>query len=201
MANSKRKCRNCGKYGRSDSGHINQNAYYCNSGCFISYAAKNVKSLAEKHKIEKEKSERKRLRKRKNELRPIKFHADRAQRAFNDFIRLRDMGLPCISCDKQDDGSHDRHASHYRSRGACSSLRFDESNVHASCAQCNTHKSGNIEQFTPRLIEKIGEKEFKRIQKAPKAKRWTREDLEEIYRKYKEKAAELKYLIKLGVVA
>jgi len=78
-----------------------------------------------------------------------------AQSAFNSYIRARDDGLPCISCD-QSSSIGQRHASHYRSVGACSQLRFNTFNVHASCAQCNGMKSGNILEYRIRLIKKLG---------------------------------------------
>jgi hypothetical protein len=80
-----------------------------------------------------------------------------AQQAFNEFIRWRDKGKPCISCDKMDDGTHQRHASHYRSVGACTSLRFNTFNVHASCMQCNSILSGNLIEYRIRLKFKLGD--------------------------------------------
>lgn len=79
-----------------------------------------------------------------------------AQTAFNKYIRVRDKGLPCVSCDKPDNGNHQRHASHYRSVGACSALRLNTLNVHASCATCNSVKSGNLIEYRIRLAAKIG---------------------------------------------
>lgn len=81
--------------------------------------------------------------------------AAEAQAAFNSFIRERDKGKPCISCDKPDNGNHQRHASHYRSVGACSSLRFNTGNVHASCSTCNGILSGNLIEYRIRLVKKL----------------------------------------------
>lgn len=83
-----------------------------------------------------------------------------AQTAINWYVRLRDKGKPCISCDKPDNGQHQRHASHYKSVGSNSALRFNLYNIHASCASCNNHLSGNILNYTPRLIIKIGQDRF-----------------------------------------
>jgi len=82
--------------------------------------------------------------------------AKEAQAAVNSYIRARDAGKPCISCDKPDNGQHQRHASHYRSVGACSSLRFNTFNIHASCATCNSVLSGNLLEYRIRLIKKLG---------------------------------------------
>lgn len=78
------------------------------------------------------------------------------QSTFNAWIRFRDSGTPCVSCDKPDSGTHQRHASHFRSVGACAELRFNSLNVHTSCSVCNNHLSGNIAGYRPRLIDKIG---------------------------------------------
>jgi len=75
----------------------------------------------------------------------------------NKYVRLRDKGKPCISCGKLDDGTHQRHASHYRSTAACSSLRFNTKNIYASCQQCNTTKSGNLIEYRISLIKNHGE--------------------------------------------
>lgn len=77
-----------------------------------------------------------------------------AQTHFNTYIRLRDAHLPCVSCGcnmqgKKGDASH-FYATTY------SFLRFNESNVHLSCVHCNQHLSGNIHEYRPRLIKRIG---------------------------------------------
>jgi len=80
-----------------------------------------------------------------------------AQAAVNAYVRIRDRGKPCVSCGKPDNGTYQRHASHYRSVGACSSLRFNLKNVYASCQQCNTSKSGNLLEYRIRLKARYGE--------------------------------------------
>lgn len=77
-----------------------------------------------------------------------------AQKAFNEFIRLRDKGKPCISCSRIHNGQI--HAGHYRSVGAAPQLRFNQFNCHAQCAPCNNHKSGNAIEYRINLVKKIG---------------------------------------------
>ena len=79
-----------------------------------------------------------------------------AQASVNKYIRARDKGRPCVSCGKPDNGQHQRHASHFRSVGACSSLRFNTWNIHASCMQCNSILSGNLIEYRIRLKDKVG---------------------------------------------
>lgn len=92
----------------------------------------------------------------------ITDHKKDTQTIFNNYIRLRDAKKPCISCG-QSPNQGQRHASHYRSRGAASQLAYNFLNCHASCAQCNGAKSGNITEYriklaqilTPRQLEAI----------------------------------------------
>ena len=79
-----------------------------------------------------------------------------AQAEVNKYVRLRDAGLGCISCDKPANWGGQWHASHFRSVGAASSVRFNLWNIHKSCSVCNNWKSGNLSEYEPRLREKIG---------------------------------------------
>lgn len=76
------------------------------------------------------------------------------QKVFNQFIRLRDKDLPCISCGRYHQGQW--HAGHYKTVGSSPELRFCEENVHKQCSPCNNHLSGNIVNYRLGLIEKIG---------------------------------------------
>jgi 5-methylcytosine-specific restriction endonuclease McrA len=110
--------------------------------------------MAAKQRIKTRKAETKT---RKDKIKTKTQWLTEAQAAFNQYIRARDHGLSCISCGKPDNGTHQRHASHYRSVGACSSLRFNLKNVYASCQQCNTSKSGNLLEYRIRLKARYGE--------------------------------------------
>jgi hypothetical protein len=79
-------------------------------------------------------------------LKTITDHKRDTQAIFNQYIRLRDMHKPCISC-QQSPYQGQRHASHFRSRSAASQLSYNFLQVRASCAQCNGSKSGNISEF------------------------------------------------------
>lgn len=122
---------------------------FCNVDCATKCGMERAQKSAEKRK-------RKEVREAKERIKTRTELAREAQAAVNAYVRLRDMGKPCISCDKPDDGTHQRHASHYRSVGACSSLRFNLKNIYASCQQCNTAKSGNIIEYRIRLVNRYG---------------------------------------------
>jgi len=150
-----------------------------------------VNTARKTRKREEAKAAREAKAKRRAERDAVKTRSEwtkEAQQAFNRYIRLRDKGLPCISCDKIDDGSHQRHASHYRPAGIATALRFHEHNVHASCAQCNSHKSGNLVEYRIRLVKKIGKDAVKYLESQNATHKWDIDDLKEIKSMYKEKA-------------
>lgn len=153
---------------------------YCSVKCLAEHQAENrIKA--------QERKERKVMREAKEKIKTRKDYLDEAQKWVNKYIRIRDAGKPCISCGKPDDGTHQIHASHYRSRGACSSLRFHEDNIHASCAQCNTMKSGNILEYRIGIIKKIGEDRVKWLESQPKSYKWTIDEAKAITKEYKDK--------------
>ena len=142
-------------------------------------------------RVKAKKKQKKKDKQRLDDLQPVSHWLDKAQTVFNAYIRERDKGNGCISCGTTD--APEWCAGHYRSRGAASHLRFDESNVHLQCNhRCNQRLSANIEKYRPRLIEKIGLDEVLRLENDNKPKKWTREEAEEIRKKYAKKLKELK---------
>ena len=71
--------------------------------------------------------------------------------------RLRDKDDGCISCHLPSTWGGQWHGSHFRSHGAASAVQFHLWNIHKSCSSCNRDKGGNLENYLPRLIEKIGQ--------------------------------------------
>ena len=119
-----------------------------------------------------------------------------AQFWVNKFIRLRDSSNYCISCEKVMNeggyiGAGGVHAGHYRSRGACPELRFNELNIHAQCAQCNNERSGNIAEYRIRLIKKIGLDKVEWLEGPHEPAKYTIDDLKELIIKYKAKCKDL----------
>lgn len=137
----KRRCRNCRKEARFLFG--------LTPACSVECAAIIGRKTADKSKAAKQKADRERVKTRRELM-------TEAQRAFNAYVRARDAGKPCISCGRPDDGLHQRHAGHFLSVGSHLELRFEESNCHAQCSQCNNHLSGNLLGYRPALIERIG---------------------------------------------
>jgi hypothetical protein len=115
-----------------------------------------------------------------------------AQIIFNTYIRLRDKGKPCISCDKPY-REKDINASHFYSVGAYPNLRFNEDNVHNSCIRCNKDLHGNINEYTLRLPNRIGiERYNKLVEDRNKPLKLSIDEVKELILIYRQKIKELK---------
>ncbi|MDP0496395.1 MAG: recombination protein NinG [Verrucomicrobiota bacterium JB024] len=179
-----RKCRSCGEPYTPRS--TTQRA--CSPRCALKLAGKEREKRERAAAAERRKLDRLAL----ERLKSRSDHMREAQVAFNAWVRERDHGRPCVSCDRPDDGRHQRHASHYRSRGACPELAFEPLNVHASCAQCNSMKSGNIVEYRIRLRERIGDDALEWLEGPHPAPKYTIEELNEIKARYRRLTRELK---------
>lgn len=159
--------------------------------CHTYHCALIVEQKKRLKRAKKEKKEyRAETRRMKEKIKTLTEYLNEAQKEFNKYIRLRDRDEPCISCGTMKTNLQ-YHASHYRSVGACSSLRFNELNVHKSCSVCNNHKSGNISEYRIELCKKIGVFNVEWIESQPKMHRWTVEDAKEIKLTYRKKIKEI----------
>ena len=102
------------------------------------------------------KAERADTKRRKEAAKPRSQWLKEAQAVVNRYVRLRDAKLGCVSCDKSATWGGQWHASHFRSVGAASAVRFNLWNIHKACSICNNWKSGNLSEYEPRLRERIG---------------------------------------------
>ena len=122
----------------------------CSYKCALDYArGKMAKKVKAENKVVKERMKTK------------SQHLKELQTIFNKFIRLRDKGQNCISCDAKIKGNG--HASHFFSVGSNPALRFNEFNVHSSCSQCNTHLHGNLVEYSLRLPDRIGQGNYDKL--------------------------------------
>lgn len=87
---------------------------------------------------------------------PVKVLLKQAEAIVNAYARARDRYLGCCSCDKPSSWDGTWHASHFKSVGSNSVLRFNLWNINKSCSECNWFKSGNITEYEKRLVLKIG---------------------------------------------
>lgn len=115
----------------------------------------------------------------------------RAQKVFNEYIRLRDKGKACISCSGKLGAKYD--AGHYVSSGSSKALTFNENNVHAQCVACNQHKHGNLISYREGLIERIGIVWVQHLElRRHDSIKYTRDELQQIITEYKQKVKNLK---------
>jgi len=127
----------------------------CSPDCAIALIGTDPKTVARAQKLVK-KEEAERTKARKEKIKTRQQWLAEVQTVVNKYVRLRDKDLPCCSCERPSSWDGQWHASHFRSVGAASSVRFHLWNIHKGCSICNNHKSGNLEGYRPRLIEKIG---------------------------------------------
>ncbi|WP_439236721.1 recombination protein NinG [Lonepinella koalarum] len=162
--------------------------------CSVTCAMQFAKEQAEKEKIKQQKAREKAERAKIKQVREnLKSRADwlkDLQKVFNQFIRLRDKDLPCISCGRFHQGQW--HAGHYRTTKACPELRFNEENCHKQCQPCNTHLSGNITEYRINLVQKIGLERVEWLErKDHKPLKLSIDEIKELIRVYKAKCKEL----------
>ena len=111
------------------------------------------------------------------------------QIVFNKYIRLRDAGKPCISCDRPLGKVFD--AGHFLSVGRYPNLRFDESNTNGQCIYCNQHQHGNQIEYGLRLPLRIGQDAYNRLMnKRGDALKLTLDEIKELIKVYKLKIKE-----------
>lgn len=134
--------------------------------------------------------ERREIQVRKEKLKSRADYLREAQAIFNQWVRLRDAALPCVSCSRHHDGQY--HAGHYRTVGANPELRFEPLNVHKQCAPCNNHKSGDIVNYRINLVHRIGADQVDWLEGPHKAQRYTIDDLKAIKAQYRVKIKQLK---------
>lgn len=141
----------------------------------------------------KQESERKWQRKKKLWKGELETHSSvlkATQDIFNKYIRLRDKDLPCISCGTTKDVEY--AAGHFWAT-TYQYLRLNEDNVHKQCnAHCNMNLRGNLLEYRPNLIKKIG---LERVEKLDNDRhlefKKSIQELKEIQEYYKLKIKEL----------
>jgi hypothetical protein len=165
----------------------------CSPACGLAIAPAN----RDKARKAIDQRERREIQVRKEKLKSRGDYLREAQQAFNAFIRERDAGLPCISCDSLP-SDHDLitgsrwDAGHYRSVGACAELRFEPLNVHRQCVKCNRNLSGNAVEYRIRLVKRIGADHVDWLEGPHKPQRLTIDDLKAIKAEYRAKIKQLK---------
>lgn len=125
---------------------------------------------------------------------PLSWHLNRAQRAFNAYIKARDFGKPCGCCGRPLDWyrNQDIDCGHYRTVAAAGHLRYNEDNAAAQAVYCNRNKAGNQAEYRQNRILAIGLERVEALDNDNRTHNWTREELAEITKTYRAKLKELK---------
>lgn len=177
-----RKCKFCGVTFKPTYSSVQST---CSPSCAIEYS-KMVQKAKDNREWQREKKVR------KEALLSHSEWLNLFQKVFNTYIRARDKGQPCISCGTTAKVQY--AAGHFFSVGAFPNVRFDEDNVHLQCnKRCNGELSGNIIDYRPRLIEKIGQKRFDELEYRARNEsgKLSIPEIKEKIKEYKEKTKSL----------
>jgi hypothetical protein len=160
----------------------------CSVPCAQAWAAKVAAQKAARAK----RDERKSLREAMEKAKTRGEHLRELQAAFNAWVRLRDAGLPCISCNRPASWRGQWDAGHYLSRGSSPALRFDPANVHKQCLPCNRHQSGFLVAYRMNLIKKIGQAEVDRLEGPQEPKKYSIAEIQEMKAFYRAEVRRMK---------
>lgn len=165
--------------------------------CGIACAIEHGKRVTAQQKAKAQRQERAQDKVKRQALKTIPQLKAEAQKVFNQYVRERDLaaGHGCICCGQyatatalaQPGGAYD--ACHYRSRGSADHLRFDERNVHLGLKDCNTW---GHHDYRGGLIRRIGLEAVEALEADQRGRKWTREYLEGIKSKYRQKLRDLR---------
>jgi hypothetical protein len=146
-----------------------------------------IKRLKEAEKREQE--ERKKTRAQLLAMKPRKWWLAKAKKALHEYIRIRDEGKPCISCDsilvRSGRLGGDYDAGHFRSVGSAKHLEFVMENIHGQCKHCNDYLAGNRDGYERGLIERFGVDYVEALKNDNAPRHLTIQNFQEIERKYK----------------
>lgn len=109
-----------------------------------------------------------------------------AQTIVNKYIRLRDLGKPCISCNYL--GVNRKwNAGHFRPMGNNQQLRYYTLNIFLQCEQCNSFKSGNLIPYRENIINKLGIDKVEEIEANQERGNYSVEYLQKLIKVFRKK--------------
>lgn len=180
-----KRCKNCGE---KFEPRFNTLEKFC-----WSPECKTIDALQKLEKLKKNdcKIQDRKRREIKEQLKTASEWKKDLQKIFNSFIRLRDAGKNCISCNKKLIGKFD--AGHFYNVGNYPGLRFNELNVWGQCVECNQFQGGRVHEYRLNLIERIGIEEVQQLeQNRHQLTKLTIPEIKEQIEFYKFKIKELK---------
>lgn len=130
------------------------------------------------------------------EMKPLKWWRAKAKKSMHTFVRARDEGKECASCDTllivlgRMGGDYD--AGHFRPVGLAKHLEFDIRNIWGQCKPCNDHKRGNFQEYERRLRLREGDAFVDELLADNASRQLRIPDFQEIEATYKAKLKQLK---------
>ena len=182
---AKRKCKVCGTVFEKQR----PLQFVCSTACGVRYQRDQKRKAAVNAEQAAKRKERAKMAAMRHRLETIPELTKKAQAAFNRYIRLRDRGMPCISCGAP--WKENFQACHYVPAGRSNKLRFDEDNVHGGCVRCNLYESGNLRGYRIGLIGRIGVERVEQLETDHEVRKWAKEELRELAAEYRRKAREI----------
>lgn len=115
------------------------------------------------------------------------------QTVFNEYIRERDKGSPCISCR----APYFSDCGHLFKVSIRPAMRFHPGAAHGQCRECNSMHDGNYEAFCKGIADRYGAEYLTEvIQEANNSRKtqhkWSRTELEEMILFFKNEIKKLK---------
>lgn len=166
----------------------------CNAKCYPEWLYTSDAGKAKMKKaLNKVQKPRKDLEKAKEETKNRKGLSsllNDVKKICHEYIRLRDKGKNCISCQNPYTSTH--QAGHFYKAELFSTIRFNELNINGQCEQCNLRKEGNESEYRVNLPNRIGIDNFNKlndlaaIEKKTSFK-WDKEELKKIRTYYRNK--------------
>lgn len=158
MANSKKRCKQCKQYEPVNTGKQLPSGFFCS----IEHA---TEWALEKHKIDREKQQRK---KHREDLKRVRRNPRaEALKMAQLLARLResdDLGYcKCCTCGKINKYNDGFDGGHFIAKGSSSYWMLDPRNIHPQCVSCNRPASANrgnsdriAQAYTLFMIDKYG---------------------------------------------
>lgn len=154
---------------------------YVNSFQPFCFKEECIKEHNLKHKAKKSRELKKEF--KENDKSTLK---ELAQKLVNQYVRLRDLNKPCISCGYA--GTQRQiHAGHYKPTGNNQQLRYNTINIHSQCSICNNHLSANLVNYRVALIKKIGLNKVEWLESNHETKKYDVEYLQRLIKIFRKK--------------
>jgi hypothetical protein len=132
---------------------------FCKATSECIQAGKDLKIARQKRYQNKFKMKEKKPKAKKPKQKKLQVLLKDFEKVFNAWIRQRDSGKPCISCNQ----NKVLQAGHYWPVSGYKALRFDEDNVHGECEHDNAFNEGHLIGYGINLPGRIGPLRYKEL--------------------------------------